>query len=1664
MRSAAAILIACIYGQFSFGQNHGNEWIDYSSKYLKIEIASDGIYSIDQSVLSSAVLATGDNLSGIDPRNIHLFFRGEEQKIYIEGESDGVFDAGDRLLFYGQKNDGWLDSALYPQGGNPNAYYSLFNDTSAYFLTWNTTAGERLSLVQNKPSGGRTALNHVWMQRVDDYHSSYQIGERNTYDSSDPEYGIGEGYLDGNASGSFGYLGSRTKFIATEDVYTGNPSLQAEVHTGVVGLTASQHHIEIQYGSSFTPINDRLYWDFQFEQFQFNIPLSSLGTSTTAIKYVSLALAQPPTNNNERTSIAYLQIKYPRLPDLNGASFLEFLIPSNSDSSYLVLNGATTNYSYTFDMSRGLVYELSQTGSQAEVLIEDGPERGLKVVSDNGINAVTTLSPVGTTGQFHDVPSMIFDSAFVIVSHPRFDNAVSQYVTYRLIQNQAAFSVNITDLYDQFAYGIKKHPLSIRNFCRYLIDNGQNPQYLFLVGKGISARLSRTNQNNYSNNLVPTMGFPASDNLFTVGLDSTVYEPRIPTGRLVARTDQDVLDYLNKVAEHESTIKNPTDLIDERLWMKNILHFAGGGNESEQNVFSNYLDNYKLIAEDSAMGGSVTTFYKTSSSAVQTQISDSVKILIDAGVSLMQFFGHGAGGQLGFSIGNPNLYENGGRYPLIIANSCNVGDVHNEDVGSRTLNEKFVLAAEKGAIGFLASVENGYPSYLNDYTYSFYNHFAKDSYGQSIGKIMQNTVREIQRPNQLVKWTCLEMSLHGDPSIVLNAHEKPDLAIDAESIFTEPSNVSVDLDSFELKIVLHNLGKGTNEPFEVTATQRLVEGTEIVHRATIQGLQYRDTVGLNIPIDKEAGLGENKFTVEVDLPSDNVSEIFDFSNNTVSQTVFITSDELIPISPWDLAVVPTKDIKLMCSTADLNAEARQYIFELDTSISFDSPLLIKTLKSAPGGVIEFSPNLSFMTDSMVVFWRVSPNNFYAKDMKWRYRSFQYIPDRTGTGQDHFDQFESDDLLFIKKDEDRRRFEFTPVKRTIAAQNRGNPSFGANFQELYDINFRLDGQAMAQGVCNARRSMHVAFFHPIDLEPIPYDSFNLGHWNLTVPCVLKNHYMFDVEDPNEMDSLARLVRDIIPNGTYVLVYSGMKAHFQNPAYWEEDHYLAFESLGCDSIRYVGDDHPYLFFIKKGDPTTKQEILGKHPKDVISLYAEMEGNSPYGRMTAPPIGPANAYSEFHWYVNEVESGDSIALKMSWDKDTIVGSAQYDPSILSDLNLGAAIPDGAAVNMNTDYFDNSLRTLAQKDRWHILHDYIGEVAIDPSIELSLSDTIVQQGQELFLRIAYHNVSTQDFDTLTTLYSLRDAFNQLTPLSENRDRPLEGKEVWIDTLMIETRSLEGDYQVLAEINPLGEHWQIEHFSFNNKAALKFEVVKDQSNPLLDVTFDGIHIMDKDIVSAQPNILIRLKDENLFVALEDTTSMDVYLTGPNGDQERIPFVDARGVEILHFESNFTSKKNEATIEYNPSFNLDGIYELQVVGKDATGNSSGNRRYGIRFEVVRASTITNLINYPNPFSTSTRFVFVLTGSTLPEELNIQIMTVSGQVVREIGIEELGPINIGRNVSEFRWDGTDSFGDRLANGVYLYRMKAVLNGQEMELRNSSVDQYFHEGYGKMFLIR
>ena len=122
---------------------YGNEWINLQQAYYKIPIAQKGLYRLTYVDLQRAGLP----LTSLDPQKLQLFHRGTEQAIWVEGEADGKFDATDYIEFLGRGNDGVQDSTLYrPASAQPNPYYSLYSDSTAFFLTIrsDTRTGKRM--------------------------------------------------------------------------------------------------------------------------------------------------------------------------------------------------------------------------------------------------------------------------------------------------------------------------------------------------------------------------------------------------------------------------------------------------------------------------------------------------------------------------------------------------------------------------------------------------------------------------------------------------------------------------------------------------------------------------------------------------------------------------------------------------------------------------------------------------------------------------------------------------------------------------------------------------------------------------------------------------------------------------------------------------------------------------------------------------------------------------------------------------------------------------------------------------------------------------------------------------------------------------------------------------------------------------------------------------------------------------------------------------------------------------------------------------------------------------------------------------------------------------------------------------------------------------------
>ena len=185
-------------------------------------------------------------------------------------------------------------------------------------------------------------------------------------------------------------------------------------------------------------------------------------------------------------------------------------------------------------------------------------------------------------------------------------------------------------------------------------------------------------------------------------------------------------------------------------------------------------------------------------------------------------------------------------------------------------------------------------------------------------------------------------------------------------------------------------------------------------------------------------------------------------------------------------------------------------------------------------------------------------------------------------------------------------------------------------------------------------------------------------------------------------------------------------------------------------------------------------------------------------------------------------------------------------------------------------------QLNYWRLNYTPVPEGALAPNIYLTGKDS-VELGEQLQFGIAFKNISLAAFDSLKISFKIIDKNNVTHIIPYAKAKPLISGDTIRIIYTIDSKDYPGSNTINVDVNPAND--QPEQFHFNNFLFKNFYVKVDQTNPLLDVTFDNVHILNEDIVSAKPHIMIKLKDEAKFLLLNDTSVIKVQLRYPG----RIP-------------------------------------------------------------------------------------------------------------------------------------------------------------------------------------
>uniref|UniRef100_A0A832DH05 Gingipain domain-containing protein n=1 Tax=Ignavibacterium album TaxID=591197 RepID=A0A832DH05_9BACT len=305
-------------------------------------------------------------------------------------------------------------------------------------------------------------------------------------------------------------------------------------------------------------------------------------------------------------------------------------------------------------------------------------------------------------------------------------------------------------------------------------------------------------------------------------------------------------------------------------------------------------------------------------------------------------------------------------------------------------------------------------------------------------------------------------------------------------------------------------------------------------------------------------------------------------------------------------------------------------------------------------------------------------------------------------------------------------------------------------------------------------------------------------------------------------------------------------------------------------------------------------------------------------------------------------------------------------------------------------------------------------PELFISKSDIIVEpdsilQGLNTNLKFSIKNAGLSDADSISVLVYLNNSDSTFSSFSF----PIlsDSSKSVVYPFNTSTIILDNSFRLVIEPN------EKEFFSFNNQIEKPFFVSRDSISPRFQITFDGREILDGDIISSEPVVMITLED-NSPLPLDTTLFTIVH----NNIPMRFSNPD------LSF--SYTPYPNsKAEVLWTPKLK-DGRHVLEVLAKDASNNFFDTTSYRQIFYVYNDPDLRQVYNYPNPFKDDTYFTFELRGVNPPEEFKIKVFTIAGRLIREI-IVPPSSLQIGFN--KIYWDGKDQDGDEIANGLYFYKI-------------------------------
>ena len=1631
------IAILIVMASSSALAQFGNEWINYNQSYYKIPITKTGIYRLTQSDLSLAGLP----VNSIDPRRIQIFRRGVEQSInfhYNEVPANSQFDSGEYLEFYGEKNDGATDADLYKNPAHhPHLYYNLYSDTAAYFLTWNIlpVQGKRMAVlnpvvnVNNYlPEGGFS--NTVFNIYPDQYfQGTTYIGA-----ISNSFFDEGEGWTGAFfCNGASGCTGQKDLPVQLLNAATLLSPPQLELL--LVGRAELTHTVEVYVGKDASSLRLITATTFQkFKNAKINATLQWTDVAADGTMMVRIKLLA--STKSDFISASYLKIDYPRNFNFNAltSQTLE-LLPNGINESYIEIQNAATGlllFDITDITSASILGTYPANSNLAAVVTGTSSSRKLYAASTFSTPSIKKISFRQITPSSHNyliISNLILHKPALGVNDP-----VKEYASYRASAIGGSFdtlTVNVDQLYNQFNYG-ETSSRAIYQFLKFM-SNGGNPKYVFLIGKGLELNFAYDRKRVFLptdlKDLVPTAGFPGADLNYTAGLEgASIYEPGIPVGRIAATSSLDVVNYLNKVKETEA-------LPFDALWRKNILHLSGGIAVGEPETFKYYVDGFKSIAQDIYYGSQVSTKSKRILSPETIPIAEQV----NSGLNLITFFGHSATTILDFDIGfvtDASLgYSNKGKYPAFIINGCNVGRIFDNRTGTaRSFGEDWILAKDLGARAFIANSTFGESAMLRFYTDEFYRKGMADSVGLTlgIGDIQKQVAHRIfsfsgTRTEGLA--IMYQMVLMGDPAVKLFGAPKTDFAIQnsfLNKLSLDGTPITSATKTFGISFKIRNYGQARPDSIRVKIARTLPDNSIVEYDTIIHKVYYENDFVFVVP-NSSAYSGQNNFKITID--SNNDFEELNEDNNIANYNLFIPGSATYNLVPYSFSIVNSTSVELIFQNTNQIPLSRDYQLELDTVPTFNS-VFLKTKKIGTKVLGRIVMTL-LSKDSTVYYWRTKldqPQQGESAD--WFTTSFSYIAGSTPgwaqlkNAQISFDAFEGLNQSAVNGKltyPDKISNVFVHTLGSANSISYTNTSFKVNNEEL---NLQATNRPCRLNTIN------VVAFDKNTGSTYAGINFTDNRACGRQPRVINSFTQSEVEDVS--NGLATVITNIAVNDSVVIFNignAGVQA-LSNTLLTK----LGEVGISASQLSNFQAGEPFIVFGKKGAtpgsakviraltaPINQQELVAS---ETITTRAAI------GNLTSTIIGPAKSWNYLKNNIKSIEASDDYTLNIIGIKndnsETILQSTQN-----SFVNL-AFIDALIYPNIKIELITNDITNLTPVD----LKNWVVYYSPEP------------EGIVLYRGDA-NPVSLQEGDSLRTKYSFinltgysysNNALNAEHRIINHETSNLISKPIQIsaplpkDSVLINWKTETIGYTGINRISVSVNTKQIpEQYFFNNsiESDSYLNVLPDTQAPVLDITVDGRYLTNGDYVSHNPEVLIKLIDENIFRFKTDTIGVQILIT--NIDTEEVSQINFTNPDLTWHPATAETVFKILFIKELQA----GNYELSVQAADVSGNKSGETPYKVSFVVTDDVSVRIGEPFPNPSASIFSFPIKFSGNELPESFSLKIFAADGHLINHYHLNDVSGFFIGSN--ELKWNANENPSSSIST-IYFFRMEIKVGGK------------------------